>query len=109
MQKRLPRLADPVIYHPRVPYGRQSELAAHITRVWDATTGDVDLIVFSADGEPQRISHAMRKSETILLNSWEFVRDDVARLEAEIASLRADVESLKSWAQDRRTRLKVDA
>lgn len=95
-----PRLGDPVVFHPRVPYGRQNECAAQITKVWDAEKGDVDLIMFPAGGEPQRINHAARASDTIKLHCWTPVVDPrLEQLEAAVRELQASVKALLARGQ----------
>lgn len=91
MLKRLPRQGDQVIYLPRVPYGRQSELSALVTRVWDAEKGDIDIVTFPVNSELQHFNHIARKSDTIMIHCWDFVADDprIVELEARVAELEA--------------------
>lgn len=97
---RLPRQSDQVVYRPRVPYGRQSELAAIITRVLDAEKGTIDIITFPANSEPQHMSNVARASETITIHCWQFVADDprIAGLEELVQTLMGEVEALKAAA-----------
>lgn len=99
MSQRLPRQGDPVLYRPRVPYGRQSELTGLITRIWNAESGDIDLVTFPANSEMQHMSHVARASDTITIHCWDFVDDPrVSALIAELSELRRDLDALKPGA-----------
>ena len=68
-----------VLYRPRVPYGRQSELFCFITRVVREDDGVVDLIGFPANSEPQHYNSVARRSDTISVHCWEPVEDEGAQ------------------------------
>jgi hypothetical protein len=98
------KLGLPIIYRPRVPYGRQSELFGFITRIIDAEKETVDLITFPANSESVHMSNIARASDTIQIHCWEPVMDDtrVAALEARIETLETRLQG--SDAQPRRSR-----
>lgn len=85
------KLMDRVIYLPRVPYGRQSELGAFVTRIIDAERGVVDLVAFPADSEPLQMSNVAPKGGLVQIHCWEPVAEDarIAALEERIAALEA--------------------
>lgn len=104
MSQRLPRQGDQVVYRPRVPYGRQSELTALVTRVWDAEKGDIDIVTFPSQGESQRMEHIARAAETIKLHCWDYVGDDprLAALEEMVMGLMREIEALKGNTKTRK-------
>lgn len=65
------KLGDRAIWIPRVPYGRQHELLAFVTRVVDAENDIADLVVFPANGELLHINAAVRKRDGIHIHCWE--------------------------------------
>src|SRR5271166_248998 len=97
MSDRQPRLGDAVVYRPRVPYGRQSEITGLITRV-DPHTGAVNIVTFPDNSETQHMSNVARASDKVLIHCWEFVDDPVLImlevLEKEMAELRRDLDTL---------------
>src|ERR1700726_4131877 len=76
---RLPKQGESVLFIPRVPYGRQGELTALITKIYDAETGDIDLVfIASGQTEWQSVNHAVRMSDTVKLHCWKYVESIAA-------------------------------
>jgi hypothetical protein len=105
------KLGLPCVYRPRVPYGRQGELFAFVTRVVDADKGVVDLIAFPANSEAVHYNNIARRGDKIQVHCWEPVAADGASaddgqvqalismateaLTAEVASLKAGLDQLQ--------------
>lgn len=75
------KLMDRVIYLPRVPYGRQSELGAFVTRVIDVDRGVVDLVAFPSNSEPLQMSNVAPQGGNVQIHCWLPTAED-ARLAA---------------------------
>lgn len=89
------KIGDRVIYRPRVPYGRQSELFGFVTRVIDAETGVVDIIAFPAGGEFQSVNNVAQKNDQVQIHCWE---PHVDPLETRIAELECQIANGHSLA-----------
>ena len=87
------KLGLPVIYRPRVPYGRQSELFAFVTRIIDADEGRVDLITFPANSEPVHYNNIPQKSEAIQIHCWEVAIDSQGS--EELKALREAIDNMQ--------------
>lgn len=85
------KLSMPIVYRPRVPYGRQNELFGFVTRVVDAEKGLADIVTFPAASETVHHNNIPQRSETIQVHCWEPAPDDprIAALEERIAALEA--------------------
>lgn len=85
------KIGDRAIYRPRVPYGRQSELFAFVTRVVDADRGVVDLIAFPANSELMHVSNVAPTGGLVQIHCWEPSAEDkrIEELEARIVDLEA--------------------
>lgn len=70
------KIGDRAIYRPRVPYGRQSELFAFVTRVVDADRGVVDLIAFPANSELMHVSNVAPMGGLVQIHCWEPSAED---------------------------------
>lgn len=83
------KIGDRVIYRPRVPYGRQSELFGFVTRVIDAESGVVDIIAFPAGGEFQSVNNVAQKSDQVQIHCWEPSAEHarIAMLESRLSEL----------------------
>lgn len=75
MTSHCPHQGDRIVYKPRVPYGRQHELAGIVTRVIDAAAGVVDLMTFPTNSEVQHVNQVGKQSETVTIHCWSFVED----------------------------------
>lgn len=84
------KLMDRVIYLPRVPYGRQSELGAFVTRVIDADRGVVDLVAFPSNSEPLQMSSVAPQGGNVQIHCWlPHEETDLAELKERIVALEA--------------------
>lgn len=94
MSVRQPVQGETVIFIPRVPQGRQPELTALISRVWDAEKGDID-IAYLRGHEWVFMEHVAPMDERVQLHCWSFPRGDqnsrIAALEEAVAVLQADM------------------
>lgn len=97
------KLGLPVLYRPRVPYGRQSELFAFVTRIVDAERGMVDLIAFPANSEVVHYNNILPKGDKIQIHCWEPVTSDgsvdesliLSLVQMAIAPINAEIQQLK--------------
>lgn len=101
----LVKLGTACIYRPRVPYGRQSELFAFVTRVIDTEKGTVDLIAFPSHSELVHYNNVAPKGGLIQIHCWEPIEsadDDrinaivivqTAHIARKIAELQAQIDA----------------
>lgn len=87
------KLGLPVIYRPRVPYGRQGELFGFVTRVVRAEEGIVDIITFPSNSEPVHYNNIPPRSDAIQIHCWKSAADSVDM--SEVNALREAVDNLQ--------------
>ena len=99
------KLGLPVVYRPRVPYGRQHELFGFVTRVIDPVGGVVDVITFPTNSEPVHINSVAMRSENVNIHCWSPIVDD----EKEMLRMQVDDLTLRLNALEKRAGRKAEA
>ena len=99
------KLGLPIVYRPRVPYGRQHELFGFVTRIADAGTGVVDVITFPTNSEPVHHNNVAARSEKVQVHCWSPVVDD----EKEMLRMQVDDLTARLNALEKRVARKSEA
>jgi len=102
----MPKLGLPIVFHSRVPNGRQREFFGFVTRVVDEKKETVDLIIFPAHSEYVHHHNIARKSNEVKVHCWEPIGAegsdliDLARqvvdLSGKLGTMSDEVEKLKA-------------
>ncbi|HYM32307.1 MAG TPA: hypothetical protein VEU47_13460 [Candidatus Cybelea sp.] len=99
------RLGLPVIYHPRVGYGRQHQLFGFITRIVSAETASVDIITFPTNSEAVHHNNVAARSDQVKIHCWEPADEDKESLKGRLIELQAEIAALRSQVSDQLARI----